>query len=98
MTLDSIKNKFYYFSFGLGIASTIALVVPNNNFKTFGDFGLGATVASLITSEIATGKGHSAVRIAIENTEKSGKNSRTELENKLSEVGLKLSKTRKINC
>jgi uncharacterized protein YoxC/predicted RNA-binding Zn-ribbon protein involved in translation (DUF1610 family) len=96
MTLDAIKNKLFFASFGLGIASTIALIAPNENIKTFGKFGLGATVATLITSEIATGKGHSAVRMAIENTEKSAKNSRNELENKLSEFGLKQSQQEKL--
>ncbi|MBW4677782.1 MAG: hypothetical protein KME52_28440 [Desmonostoc geniculatum HA4340-LM1] len=96
MSLDNIKNKFYYVSFGLGIASTVALFVPNDNIKSLSKFGIGATIATLITSEVTTGKGYSAVREAIENTEKTGKNTRNELENKLSEIGLKQSQQEKL--
>lgn len=90
MSLDNIKNKFYYVSFGLGIASTIALLVPNNNSKLAGAFGIGGSLATLISTEVVTGKGHKAIRDAIEDAEKSSKDARKELQDNLSKTSHEL--------
>jgi uncharacterized protein YoxC len=96
MTLDSIKNKFYYVSFGLGIASTVALFVPNDNIKFAGNFGLGVTVASLITSEVTVGEGYNAIRDVIEKAEQSANYNVESLEKKLLQISLELDKKQKL--
>lgn len=73
MTLDNAKTKLFFVSFSLGIASTVALIIPNDNAKVSGIFGWGATVATLISSEITTSRGHKVIRDEIENATQSGK-------------------------
>jgi len=56
MNIDSLKNALYLTSFGLGLASTIAIFNPSSNIKTIGTFGLGVSVAGVVYGELLTGK------------------------------------------
>ena len=61
MNIDSLKNKLFLASFGLGLASTVATFNPIPNVKTIGTFGLGVSVAGVLYGELVTGKATSQI-------------------------------------
>ena len=66
MSLDSIKNNLFLTSFGIGIASTIAMLNPSQGFKYLGAFAVGTSATGVVLSELLTSLCHGEV-----NTEKS---------------------------
>jgi DNA polymerase III delta prime subunit len=61
MNIDSLKNKLFLASFGLGLASTVAIFNPSHNIKSIGTFGLGVSVAGVFFGELVTGKATSQI-------------------------------------
>jgi predicted RNA-binding Zn-ribbon protein involved in translation (DUF1610 family) len=58
MTIESIKNKLFIASFGIGLASTVGIFNPNPNIKQFGTFALGYALSAVVLGEVLTGKCH----------------------------------------
>lgn len=54
--ISLFKNRLFMFSFGLGLASTVAVFQPNTNIKEVGKFALGFSVAGVALGEFLTGK------------------------------------------
>jgi InsA N-terminal domain len=61
MTLESLKNKLFIASFGIGLASTIGIFNSDPNIKQLGTFTLGCAVSGVVLGEVLTGKCHGAV-------------------------------------
>ena len=61
MSLDSIKNNLFLTSFGIGIASTIAMLNPSQGFKYLGAFAVGTSATGVVLSELLTGLCHGEV-------------------------------------
>lgn len=54
--ISNFKNRLFLFSFGLGLASTVAVFQLNTNIKEVGKFALGFSVAGVVLGEFMTGK------------------------------------------
>ncbi|OUL23827.1 hypothetical protein BV378_20655 [Nostoc sp. RF31YmG] len=58
-SLNQFKNKLFIFSFGLGLASTVAVFQPNSAIKEVGKSLLGFSIAGVVLGELVTGKAFS---------------------------------------
>ncbi|MBD2214875.1 hypothetical protein H6G27_34270 [Nostoc linckia FACHB-104] len=54
--LNSFKNKLFFFSFGLGLASTVAVFQPNTTVKELGKTLIGFSIAGVVLGELVTSK------------------------------------------
>ncbi|MBD2359242.1 hypothetical protein H6G41_32445 [Tolypothrix sp. FACHB-123] len=54
--LNSFKNKLFFFSFGLGLASTVAVFQPNTTVKELGKTLIGFSIAGVVLGELTTSK------------------------------------------
>lgn len=57
--LNQFKNKLFIFSFGLGLASTVAVFQPNLTIKEVGKTLIGFSIAGVVLGELLTGKAFS---------------------------------------
>ena len=55
-SLNQFKNKLFIFSFGLGLASTVAVFQPNTTVKEIGKSLLGFSIAGIVIGELVTSK------------------------------------------
>jgi predicted RNA-binding Zn-ribbon protein involved in translation (DUF1610 family) len=55
-SLNQFKNKLFVFSFGLGLASTVAIFQPNTTIKEVGKTLIGFSIAGVVLGELVTGK------------------------------------------
>jgi hypothetical protein len=82
--LSSAKNKLFFASFGLGIASTVALCNPNPFIRNTGFALAGSTATGLACAEFVTGIAFGALR-----------DGKKELDDKLTETAKQLLKAQK---
>ncbi|MBD2207827.1 hypothetical protein H6G33_36515 [Calothrix sp. FACHB-1219] len=55
-SLNQFKNQLFIFSFGLGLASTVAVFQPNSAVKEFGKSLLGFSIAGVVIGELVTSR------------------------------------------
>ncbi|OUL21485.1 hypothetical protein BV378_26570 [Nostoc sp. RF31YmG] len=55
-TLNQLKNRLFIFSFGLGLASTVAVFQSNTTIKEVGKGLLGFSIAGVVLGEVITSK------------------------------------------
>ncbi|KOP27292.1 hypothetical protein AMR41_05855 [Hapalosiphon sp. MRB220] len=60
-SVNSLKNKIFLASFGIGLGSVVAIFNPNEAIKNLGVMGVGGAVTSVILAELITGKSLSEV-------------------------------------
>src|SRR5579883_3168497 len=60
--LSSLKNRIFFASFGLGLASTVAILNPNSLIKQTGFTLFGSSIAGVACGEILTGISFAVLR------------------------------------
>lgn len=53
--LNTLKNRIFFVSFGLGLASTVAILNPSQGIKQTGFLGFGGSIAGVAYAELITG-------------------------------------------
>jgi hypothetical protein len=56
--MQAFKNRLFIFSFGLGLASSVAIFQPNTTIKDIGKGLLGFSIAGVVLGELATAQSY----------------------------------------